>query len=76
MKLGKLKLSGKELRALSRDELVALDKVREAFAEAEEQIKLYQGALDRRLGAVLRLRSYAVVALGFERLLIREYTVR
>jgi hypothetical protein len=72
LKLSKLKLSGKELRDQSREELLARDEVREAFAEAAEQIERYRGALERRYGSALRLRSYVVVALGFERLLVQE----
>jgi hypothetical protein len=34
----------------------------------------YRGALERRQGDALKLRSYAVVALGFERLVIRRLT--
>jgi hypothetical protein len=46
--------------------------VQKALDDAEEQITAYRTALARRLGEALRLRTYAVVALGFERLVVRS----
>ena len=46
--------------------------VKEALDDAKEQIAAYRAALDRGLGKALRLRAYAVVALGFERVVVRS----
>lgn len=46
--------------------------VEKALDDAEEQIAAYRTALERRLGEALRLRAYAVVALGFERIVVRS----
>jgi hypothetical protein len=64
--------SGDELRQRPDAELLALKPVADAFAAAEVQLARYRGVLAERFGVDLRLRSYAVVALGFERLLARE----
>ena len=70
--LSDLQLSGRELRAMGREELARLGPVREALAEAEAQLADYRRLLDDRWGSVLDLRSWAVVALGFERLVARR----
>ena len=74
LKLRSVDRTGRELRRLERDELERLPGVEDAFAEAESQLREYRHALERRFGATLRLRAYAVVALGFERLLARDLT--
>ncbi len=48
-----------------------LEKVRDALARAEAQAVSYRAALERSRGETLEMRSYAVVALGFERLVVR-----
>jgi hypothetical protein len=48
-----------------------LPKVEAALDRAEAQIEAYRAALERSRGETLRLRSCAVVALGFERLVVR-----
>ncbi len=69
--LKKLGMSGKDVKAASRAELMELPKVKEALDQAEAQIVAYRAALARRPGDTLKLRSFAVVALGFERLVFR-----
>ncbi len=49
-----------------------LEAVKRAFEEAEEQLVAYRGVLKKREGDVLKLRAYAVVAVGFERLVVRR----
>ncbi len=71
-----LKMSGKDVRAASRTELTGHTLVTDAFDEAEAQIVAYRAALERRLGETLKLRGYAVVALGFERLVVRACPAR
>jgi hypothetical protein len=64
-------LSGQAVKAASRQELMEMVKVRDSLDRAEAQIAAYRAALERSRGETLRLRSYAVVALGFERLVVR-----
>ncbi len=45
--------------------------VKDALDEAEEQIAAYRAALGRSRGEALKLRCFAVVALGFERLVFQ-----
>jgi hypothetical protein len=45
--------------------------VKDALDQAESQIAAYRAALERSRGESLKLRSFAVVALGFERLVVR-----
>ncbi|NJL26913.1 MAG: AAA family ATPase [Thermoanaerobaculia bacterium] len=72
VKPGELGLTGEALRQMGREELERLDGVEGRLAEAEVQLKRYREALRDRYGEKLRLRAYAVVALGFERLVARE----
>ncbi len=71
LSLKELGMSGKEVKAASRAELMELEKVKEAIDDAEAQLVAYRGAPNRRYGNVLKLRAYTVVALGFERLVVR-----
>jgi hypothetical protein len=69
VKLNKLGLSGSDVQSLSRDELAAMPLVQEKLKEAVDQLEGYrQKLLDSQNGAALRLRAFAVVAVGFERL--------
>jgi hypothetical protein len=69
--LKELGMSGKEAKAVSRRSLTAIPKVNDALDQAEAQIAAYLSALERNRGDTLKVRSYAVVALGFERLVVR-----
>jgi len=69
IKLSALNLSGQAIQAMSSDALHDLPLVQTAFAAATEQLATYQPILQQRYGAVLRLQTTAVVAIGFERLL-------
>ena len=69
--LGETGLSGDQIRALSGEELQALPAVQTAFADAETQLRDYGAVLRQRQGEVLRLRTAAVVAVGFERVVWR-----
>jgi hypothetical protein len=68
LKPGALDLSGEQLRAMSREELAALPAVQQKLAEARTQAADYARELRERHGNGLRLRTHAIVALGFERL--------
>jgi hypothetical protein len=63
---------GRELRAMSLEELRRLPPVAKAFAEAEEQARRSHAALARQRGEELSLRSYVVVAVGLERIVGEE----
>jgi len=72
VKPGDLASSGEELRGKSRAELAALPLVAERLTEARTQASDYLRELRQRYPIELRLRVYAVVALGFERLVWEE----
>ena len=52
--------------------LCRLPRVAKAFAKARQQLARYRRALARRYGTGLDLRSYAVVAVGLERMVGEE----
>jgi hypothetical protein len=70
--LGDLGITGEEVRNAPRDELAAIARVSEALDDAERQIHRYRQELGKRHGDDLRLRAWAVVALGFDRLVARR----
>jgi len=76
LSLKELGMNGEDVKASSRAELMGHELVNDALDRAEDQITIYRAALERRLGEALRLRAYAVVALGFERLVVRSNPVR
>lgn len=63
-------MSGRHVKSRSRAELMGLAVVRDALDQAGDQVAAYRAALERSRGDTLKLRSY-VVALGFERLVVR-----
>ena len=71
LSLRELGMSGKDVKTQSRSELMQHDLVKDALDQAEAQVAAYRAALERSRGEPLKLRSYAVVALGFERLAVR-----
>ena len=52
--------------------LLALDAVKSRLAEAQGQLQRYRQTLAKKYGAALRLCTYAMVAIGFERLVWQE----
>lgn len=76
IKLGDTGLSGEAVRAMPADELAALPQVQRKLAEARAQAPAYRHEVTERcrtrLKLELRLRTYAVVAVGFERLVWEE----
>ena len=72
--LPEVKLRGRRLQEAPAAELAALPKVKEQLAAAEKQLQDYRRKLQAKYGATLRLRTYAVTAIGFERLVWREVT--
>ncbi len=71
LSLKELGMSGKDVKATPRAELMKLPLVKEALNQAGSQIAAYRAALERSQGDTLKLRRFAVVALGFERLVFR-----
>lgn len=70
--LSKAELSGLQARKKSRQEILALDKVKKEMDAAVAQVKGYQTRLLTKYGSTLNLRTYAVVALGFEKVVWQE----
>jgi hypothetical protein len=68
VKLSELSQSGVELRQMERNALLALEPVKTKLAEAKTQLPRYRKTLTQKYGSALRLRTYAVIAIGFERL--------
>ncbi len=73
-----IKLSEKQgltrpaVEKLSAVELKALPPVQKKLAEARPKLEQYSRALSERYGETLRLRRFAIVSLGFERLVWDE----
>lgn len=62
------KVDGTEIASSTMEDLAQLKTIRQAVRDARQQARVYQQRLQAKYGDVLRLRSYVVVALGFERL--------
>jgi len=65
-------LNGEEVSARSQDELLAVKKVKSEMDEAKKQLQVYRQNLQRKYGAALKLRSFAVVGIGLERVIFEE----
>jgi hypothetical protein len=78
LKYVKLKKQGKlmavAVKAKSLKELKTLPVVQEQFQAARAQLQRYREVLEEEYLGVLRLRTYAVVAVGLERLVWEEVT--
>ena len=70
--LPEAKVTGEAMRQLSNAEVKALPAVQSKLVEAQARLEGYHQALQAKYGDRLRLRTYAVVALGFERLVWEE----
>ena len=67
-----LGLTGEQLNNLSAKELLQKTPVKEAFRDAQTQLRRYADGLCERFGDKLRLKTYIVVSTGFDRLLGKE----
>ncbi|KPA15801.1 AAA-ATPase-like protein, partial [Candidatus Magnetomorum sp. HK-1] len=67
VKLSTVKLTGEQARSLSREELEELPCIKEQMNQAKIQAQKYSKKINQKY-ANLRLKSFAVVSLGFERL--------
>jgi len=72
VKQSELGLDRTELRQKQRDALKQLDVVQKKCVEAKTQLQQYRHTLMAKYGPSLRLHTYAVVALGFDRLVGEE----
>jgi len=72
VKLSELEQSGVAVQQMDQATLLTLAPIRAKMAEAQTQLQRYRPILAKKYGDRLRLRTYAVVAVGFERLVWRE----
>ncbi len=72
LSLKEVALSGSDLRALSRDELKALSPVQTKLSESGTKLKDYVQSLKKNYGSDLRLHSYSLVSIGFDKLIWQE----
>lgn len=74
IKLRQLNMSAEEVQALSTEEVQALTPVDDALASAKTALGTYrQTLLDQHMSIPERLRCYAVVAIGYERIVWKEF---
>lgn len=62
------KISEKDIDALSDTALKSKTPVKKAFIDAKKQLKFYGKGLNKKFGSQLKLKQYAVVSVGFDRL--------
>ncbi|MFZ4663844.1 MAG: AAA family ATPase, partial [Caldilineaceae bacterium] len=67
VKLNALNLDARAVRTKTREELLALALVQAEIANAQKQGQEYSATLTAKHGASLKLRAFAVVAIGFEK---------
>jgi len=67
-------LTGDQAKEMDIDELKTLASVQKKMAESEAKLKDYRRILLSEYGELLRLRTYSVVAIGFERVIWKELT--
>jgi len=72
VKLNEVNLTGAEVKQKTSAELKALSRVATQLSAATTQVQNYRPVLQQTYGDPLRLRAYAVVAVGFERLVWEE----
>ena len=70
--LSKTDMDGQTIKAQTVDILQALKPVQAKLAEAKTQVQTYRTKLATKYGDQLRLRTYVVVAIGFERVVWQE----
>ncbi len=68
LSLKDLDLTGEELKAKTPEQLQALPQVQNKLTEAEKRLQDYSQSLQNKYQDILRLQSFAVCALGTERL--------
>ncbi len=71
--LKQIGLTGEQVKQKTDAQLKALDTVKAQLAESKEQVNCYRKTLLAHYDNKLRLQSYTVVAIGYERLLSWEW---
>lgn len=73
LSLGKNNLTGEQVQGMSQAELLALKPVQAELADARTQLITYRTTLEKVYGVgYLRLRTYAIVSIGYDRLVWQE----
>lgn len=72
VELTKVGLTAEAVRSKAEAELAALDPIKDAFSAARTALHAYRQTLLAKYGTLLKLRVYAVVSLGFERIFWQE----
>ncbi len=75
LKLDDVKMTGKQAKETPRAELLKLAPVQKSIEEAKKQLNYYRNALINSYKVELKLHTFAVISLGFERLVFVEITV-
>lgn len=70
-----LSLSSEQVKQLSDEQLSNLAQTQAAYSQATQQLNHYRHILEQQYGEVLRLKMFAVVAFGFDRILWTEISV-
>ncbi len=65
-------VTGEKARQLSIEEIRTLKQVRQKFHEARTALESYRKVLTTKYGELLRLHTYSVVSVGFDRLVWEE----
>jgi hypothetical protein len=64
--------TGEQVKQMGSDELRLLPSIQQKSAESETKLECYRNILLSEYGSRLRLRTYSVVSIGFERLIWEE----
>jgi len=64
-----INMTGEAVSTASDDALCALPQVQQAFSDAEKQLLRYIPSIKKRYGEHIKLATFAVIAVGFDRLL-------
>ncbi|MEN8216969.1 MAG: AAA family ATPase [Pseudomonadota bacterium] len=70
--LSTAKLTGKKAKQMDIEKLKALPTVQDKLVESRNQLDKYRLVLESKYGNLLRLQSYSVVAVGFDRLVVES----
>lgn len=74
VELAQVGLNAEQLRTKNTTELASFEGIKAAFSAARTALHAYRLTLVAKYGETLKLCVYAVVSLGFERLLWQEIT--
>lgn len=74
VRINKKTLTGREVSQLSHTEVMAIDVVKEQLVAARQKLQAYSRALAQKYGVDLKLRTFAVVSVGFDKIVWEEVT--